>query len=45
MVDHIIDVSESPQSPPNVFALATPQHLLMKLHWEISQHSAKLTIS
>jgi hypothetical protein len=35
MVDHIIDVSESPQSPPNVFALATPQHLLMKLRWEI----------
>jgi hypothetical protein len=28
---------ELPQSPSKVFALATPHHLLIKLHWEIRQ--------
>ncbi len=32
-----IEIQTLPESPKQVFALATPQHLLGKLHWEINQ--------
>jgi hypothetical protein len=35
---------ELPQPPSKVFALATPHHLLIKLHWEIGQLRTSLEI-
>jgi hypothetical protein len=37
MTEHLIEIPDQPESPSNVFALATPHHLLIKLHWEIKQ--------
>jgi hypothetical protein len=37
------DLSDEQDKPPsNVFALATPHHLLIKLHWEVRQLRASL---
>jgi hypothetical protein len=36
------ELDELPRPPSKVFALATPDHLLMKLHWEIGQLRAAL---
>jgi hypothetical protein len=38
-----LDVPDEPEkSPSNVFAMATPHHLLLKLHWEIKQLRASM---
>jgi hypothetical protein len=34
---HTFDIPDQPEPPSNVFAMATPHHLLIKLHWEIKQ--------
>jgi hypothetical protein len=36
-MEHIMDIPDQPEPPSNVFAMATPHHLLIKLHWEIKQ--------
>jgi hypothetical protein len=33
---------EAEETPSNVFAMATPHHLLLKLHWEITQLRASM---
>lgn len=35
--DGSFELEEQPEAPSNVFALATPHHFLLKLHWEIEQ--------